>query len=202
MCNRYRMTAGRRAIAERYGIEVEPEYANLPPPELFPKRPEWVVREVEGVRELVVMQWGVPTLVTDKRTGKKVLKHPTNARNIKSGNWRNMLSNPTRRCLVPVTDFCEWSGERGTKREHWFSLPSAPIFSFAGIWRPSEEGDVFAFLTCGYLGDPSAHIVGAVHETACPVILHAEDEQRWLDGDHADACELAVPFPSQMMAVA
>jgi putative SOS response-associated peptidase YedK len=192
MCNRYRMTAGRRAIAERYGITVEPEFENLPPPELFPKRPAWVVRQEDGERRAEIMRWGVPF------NGKPI----TNVRNLQSGFWRNMLSNPARRCLVPVTDFCEWSGEKGSKREHWFSLPSAPIFSFAGIWRPSEEGDVFAFLTCGYLGDPSAHIVGAVHEKACPVILQAEDEQRWLDGDHADACELAVPFPSQLMAMA
>jgi putative SOS response-associated peptidase YedK len=186
------MTAGRRAIAERYGIAVEPEYEDLPPPELFPKRPAWVVRQEGGERRAEIMRWGVPF------NGKPI----TNVRNLQSGFWRNMLSNPARRCLVPVTDFCEWSGEKGSKREHWFSLPAAPIFSFAGIWRPSEEGDVFAFLTCGYLGDPANHIVGAVHEKACPVILQGEDEQRWLDGDHADACELAVPFPSQMMAVA
>ena len=192
MCNRYRMTASRRALAERYGIAVEPEYEDLPPPELFPKRPAWVVRQTEAGRTAEIMRWGVPF------NGKPI----TNVRNLQSGFWRNMLATPARRCLVPVTDFCEWSGEKGAKREHWFSLPSASIFSFAGIWRPSEEGDVFAFLTCGYLGDPSAHIVGAVHEKACPVILQAEDEQRWLDGDHADACELAVPFPSQMMVVA
>lgn len=33
------------------------------------------------------------------------------------------LKSPERRCLVPVTDFCEWSGEKGSKREYWFSVP-------------------------------------------------------------------------------
>jgi putative SOS response-associated peptidase YedK len=185
MCNRYRMTAGRRAIAERYGIEVEPEYENLPPPELFPKRPGWVVRQEAGLRRLEVMRWGIPLGGVPY----------TNVRNLGNGEWRRLLSAPSQRCLVPASDFCEWSGEKGSKQEHWFSLPASPIFSFAGVWRRDQEGDVFAFLTCGYLGNP------ANHPKACPIVLQVEDEQRWLDGDHADACELAVPFPSQLMAV-
>jgi putative SOS response-associated peptidase YedK len=35
-----------------------------------------------------------------------------------------------------------------------------------------------------------------------PVLLHDEDYNAWLDGDVADACGLAQPFPSQLMAVA
>ena len=45
----------------RFG--VEPIYApdeSYPPPELFPKRMGWVVRDDEGRRTLDVMQWGVP----------------------------------------------------------------------------------------------------------------------------------------------
>jgi putative SOS response-associated peptidase YedK len=186
MCNRYRMTAGRRAIAERYGITVEPEYENLPPPELFPKRPAWVVRELDGERRAEIMRWGIP------RWGDVY----TNIRTLPR--WTDLLSDPANRCLVPVTDFCEWSGEKGSKTAHWFSLRDTEIFSFAGIW----SGETFGFLTCGYLGDPSTHIVGAIHAKACPVILQREDEQRWLEAEHVDACSLAVAFPSQLMAMA
>jgi putative SOS response-associated peptidase YedK len=35
-----------------------------------------------------------------------------------------------------------------------------------------------------------------------PVILHAEDEDLWLRGTYAEACELATPHPSQLMAMA
>jgi putative SOS response-associated peptidase YedK len=34
-----------------------------------------------------------------------------------------------------------------------------------------------------------------------PVILHAEDYDRWLDGIYDDVCALAEPFPSQLMTV-
>ena len=39
MCNRYRMTASRIEILNRYGVEAFEEPQTLPPPELFPKKP-------------------------------------------------------------------------------------------------------------------------------------------------------------------
>src|SRR3712207_3297613 len=139
MCNRYRVTAKQIEIAQRYGVNpalLFPEPETLPPPELFPKRSGWVLRKESGARRLDIMRWGIPL----PPTGKPV----TNVRNLASPFWRSMLKTQERRCLVPVTDFCEWSGEKGSKREHWFSLPSQPIFSFAGIWRPTPEGNCFA----------------------------------------------------------
>jgi putative SOS response-associated peptidase YedK len=35
-----------------------------------------------------------------------------------------------------------------------------------------------------------------------PLILHPEDYEDWLSADYARACELAQPFPSQMITVA
>ncbi len=61
-----------------------------------------------GVRRLDLMRWGIPL----PRTGKPV----TNVRNLASPFWRSMLKSPARRCLVPVTDFCEWSGATEQRR--------------------------------------------------------------------------------------
>jgi putative SOS response-associated peptidase YedK len=107
---------------------------------------------------------------------------------------------------VPVTEFQEWTVEpdpiTGKKKAHWFNLPASPIFAFAGIWRPMEEGAVFSFLTTGYEGDATTHIVGAIHPKACPVILHSEDYDRWLQAPVEDALTLASAFPSQLMVMA
>jgi putative SOS response-associated peptidase YedK len=35
-----------------------------------------------------------------------------------------------------------------------------------------------------------------------PVVLHEEDYDAWLDGEVESACQLAQPFPSQLMKVA
>ena len=91
--------------------------------------------------------------------------------------------------------------DTGKKKPFWFSVPSQPIFAFAGIWRPTEGVPVYSFLTCGYDGDPAAHAVGAIHPKACPVILHPEDYDRWLHADLDDALSIACAYPSQLMAV-
>ena len=199
MCNRYRVSAKQLDLAKQYGFPVDqlmPDPERMPPPELFPKKPGWVVRKHDGALSLEVMTWGIPRHMKGK-SGKPIVSYVTNVRNLESPFWRSTLANPHYRCLVPVTDFCEWSGEKGSKQEHWFSVPTSPIFSFAGIWRPTAEGSCYAFLTC----DPNP-LVAPIHPKAMPVIVHPEDYEAWLVGEVDSACALAQPFPSQLMKVA
>ena len=191
------MSAKQAELARSYGIEPPyPEDVTLPPPELFPKRPAWVLRVVACSRRLEIMRWGFPHLVTGA-SGKRIEKQVTNVRNYASPFWRSALAAPERRCLVPVTSFSEYGpGPVGAKPLHWFSVPSRPLFSFAGVWRSGLEGPLFAFLTC----EPNTMVV-PIHPKAMPVILHPEDEETWLSADMAAALALAVPFPSQLMAM-
>ena len=192
MCNRYRMTAKQAEVAIQFGIDpavIMPEPGPLPPPELFPKRLGYIVRKENGNRLLDVMTWGFPPPAKGRAP-------VTNVRNLASPFWRSALAKPERRCLVPVSDFCEWEGEKGSKLARWFSLAAEPLFAFAGVWRPTEDGKAFAFLTC----EPNP-LVEPIHSKAMPVILHPEDYDGWLDGEVASACSLAQPFPSQLMRV-
>lgn len=198
MCNRYRMTASQAELAARYGVTIpyDPD-EQFPPGELFPDKPAWVVRELAGKRILDVIAWGVPHKVPGKRPGTTITRKVTNVRNLTSHFWRGMIARADARCLVPVTAFSEYGQERGADGKlplHWFDVPSEPIFSFAGVWRPTEAGIRFAFLTC----EPNP-LVEPIHPKAMPVVLQREDEQRWLDG--VQAAELAVPYPSQLMTV-
>jgi putative SOS response-associated peptidase YedK len=117
-----------------------------------------------------------------------------NVRNLDSPFWVGTLRHTEFRCLVPVTSFMEWGGVKGNRTQHWFTVPSEPVFAFAGIWRDSEVPS-FAFLTC----DPNP-LVGAVHDKSMPVILNPWDYDRWLNADWAKARGLVDPFPSQLMA--
>lgn len=199
MCNRYTMTANEVAIANRYGFDGPfPQQRTLPPREIFPRKTAYVVRQHEGQRILDVMAWGFPMTMTGK-SRKAIQKDVTNVRNYTSPFWRSALANPERRCLVPFTTFSEYGHVRGDDGKlplHWFDVPSQPITSFAGIWRPVEDGAVFAFLTT----EPNP-VVAPVHPKAMPVLLHEADEERWLTAPMADALELATPFPSQLMTV-
>jgi len=198
MCNRYRMTASQFDAARALNIPLPfDEYPNLPPLELFPRKPAWVARDRNRRRILDVMSWGFPHMVRTPKNGKLVEKPVTNVRNYSSPFWRSAMVNPERRCLVAVTSFSEYGpGHPGRLPLHWFEIPSRPIFAFAGVWRPLGDGAAFAFLTC----DPNS-LVAPIHPKAMPVILHEDDYDRWLTCDYENAVELAAPYPSQLMAV-
>lgn len=162
--------------------------------DVWPRRQALVGRKIEGRKSLDIMAWGVPLTVPGKRPGTTVTKHVTNVRNLDSPFWRSMLVTPAQRCLVPFSAFAEPKPDAG-REEVWFTVKESPVAAFAGIWRQSDEGKVFAFLTCA-----SNPLVAPIHLKAMPAILHFEDYDPWLDG--ADAQKLAVPFPSQLMMLA
>ena len=132
-----------------------------------------MLRRAGGGLTLETMIWGFPGPAAAK--GRPV----TNIRNLDSPFWRSALNNVERRCIVPVTRFCEWTAEPDPvtkrKRKVWFGLhpdrgAQDPLFAFAGLWRPGEGGPFMAFLTC----DANA-LVGAFHPKAMPVMLRAAD---------------------------
>ena len=186
MCNLYSMTATVDEMRRLFG-PFSGDTANLPPfDEIYPGYKAPVLRNDEGKLKLEMMSWGFPG--PQAAGGRPV----TNVRNLSSPFWRNALNDPARRCIVPVTSFCEWTGEVGSKTKCWFGMQEAahPLFAFAGIWRPGEKGPFMAFLTC-----PANEIVGSVHPKAMPVMLRpGADCERWLSAEAADACALAVPF--------
>ena len=197
MCNLYRLRTSRTEVAALFaaaddcGADLDKDYVAAGKPGVV------VTRDPNGARHLTAMDWGFPPPAG-------VRSPVVNVRNYGSPFWRSALANPERRCLVPVTEFQEWGVEpdpaTGKKQPHWFAIPSRPVFSFAGVWRPTVNGPRYAFLTCGYDGDPAHHLVGAIHPKATPVILHTEDEERWLAAPVEDALTLACAHPSQLMA--
>jgi putative SOS response-associated peptidase YedK len=206
MCNRYRLTAKQAEIAAAFGAYSP--YApdeTFPVPDIFPtgnKTPFYgkVIVQSGSERTIERMEWGVPTQVPSKRDPAiKLTKYVTNVRNLSSSFWRSMLTNPAQRCLVPVTSFSEYGiapGEDGKKPLHWFDVPSRPIFAFAGIWRPTERGSAYGFLTT----EPNA-MVAPIHPKAMPVMLDDGDYDLWLNGSWERAQSLVAPYPSQLMSV-
>lgn len=193
MCNHYRLNPDSIPTwAEYAGFTVR---ALAPEADAWPRRQAALALIVDGERIIDTMQWGVPRKMPGKRPDTTVTKRITNARNLTSPFWRSMVATPARRCLVPFTEFAEPKFGDG-RAEHWFTVNDRPVAAFAGIWRPTEEGDAFAFLTT----DPNP-LVAPLHPKAMPVILDEADYDRWLTADYADAITLVQPFPSQLMAV-
>lgn len=194
VCNLYNMTATVDEMRRLFG-PFRGDTNNLPPfGDIYPGKAAPVLRREKGQLALDVMTWGFPD--PQAAGGRPV----TNVRNLASPFWRSALKDPARRCLVPVTKFCEWTAEPDpvTKRKSkvWFGHSEHPVFAFAGIWRPGDQSPFMAFLTC----EPN-QTVGAVHPKAMPVMIDPADFGRWLDNDHEDACRLAVPYADERMAL-
>lgn len=209
MCNLYSLTKGQQAIIA-LARAIRDNSGNLPPmPGIFPDYAAPIVRtSADGVRELAMSRWGMPSPAF-ALAGKKTDSGVTNIRNTASPHWRRWLS-PANRCLVPFTSFSENTKDaNGKSVPVWFALhEDRPLAFFAGIWtanwrsvRKLKEGeveaDLFGFLTT----EPNAE-VGAVHPKAMPVILTEPDEyEAWMTAPWTEVKMLQRPLPDGALQV-
>lgn len=204
MCNRFHQSEKVVQHLMDLGVIVDVDITDRPR-QIFPtgkKTPRFamvVKRQAEGNQPLVaaMQEWGFPTTVKGAK-GQPLQKYVTNSRNLESGFWRPSFTNPQQRCLVPFTHFAEphpegGKGDDDMPKQAWFSLPDQPVAMFAGLWRHTERGPAFAFVTC----EPN-DIVAAVHPKAMPVILNPADWQDWLGTDADIAKTLVRPFNGAM----
>ena len=186
MCNLYRLDTPAAAIAHIFGAEqgIDPWNGGYVAPGKYAP-----VITGEAQMRMMPARWGFAP--PPNAVGNRLV---TNVRNLESPFWIGTLRHAELRCLVPVTRFQEWSGEKGAKQQHWFEVPSQPVFAFAGIWRDDGDMRSFAFLTT----EPNA-LIAPLHPQAMPLILHPEDHAVWLRADWRDAQRLVEPYPSQLM---
>jgi putative SOS response-associated peptidase YedK len=135
MCNRARMAGEPTTIAERFGLQWladRPMDNRFHPQELTPRSRAWIVREDARGRGLDVMAWDV--------LGGLAKWPMTNVRQLGLLQWRRLAEPVAQRCLIPLTEFCEWTpeahdigGGKPIKGEMWFSVTAPP--GKAGVER-------------------------------------------------------------------
>ena len=195
MTHLYRLDATAAEIARRFGADAgdDPWVGGYSAPGRFVPV---IIGGAKGGRHIVPRLWGVPPPAS---VAKADARPVTSVRNTASPFWIGNLRHTSYRCLVPVTAFQLWAREKdaatGRSVAHWFSLAAVPLFALAGVWRDSEVPS-FAILGC-----EANRLVAAVNPAAMPLILHAEDHERWLRADWRNAERLVTPFPSQLMQV-
>jgi putative SOS response-associated peptidase YedK len=152
---------------------------------VYPGYPGYVVAEGR-VRQ---MTWGFPLVLKGKNGQPLKPKPVNNCRTDKLDSFMWRYSFQERRCLIPVTGFCEAEGEKGAKTRTWFSLPHEELFAVAGIWRDTPEwGPAYSMVmteACGH--------VQPVHDRM-PAILPPRDWADWLNGPPDAAGLLCRPY--------
>jgi putative SOS response-associated peptidase YedK len=181
MCNLYRMTKNVSEVAAWFAA-VEGEQAANFAAEVYPGYTGLVVAE-GAVR---AMTWGFPLVLKGKQGQPLKPKPVNNARQdkLESFFWRHSFAE--RRCLIPLTGWAEAQGAKGRMTRTWLSLPAAPLFAAAGVWRQSEEwGACYSMV----MTDSAGTVAAEVHERM-PVLLAPDDYPRWLSAEPQDALTL------------
>ena len=149
MCNRYANRVSYRGYVEELSetrlplVVPGPERApNLEPRDnIRPTDRGHVLLPTTGGLELREMRWGlIPWFHRKPLKEWKVLT--TNARRetiTTTASYKSAFA--TRRCLIPVSAFYEWTGEKTPKTKWQFTLPGREWFCFAGIWDRAETAD-------------------------------------------------------------
>jgi putative SOS response-associated peptidase YedK len=113
-------------------------------------------------------------------------------------------ADPAQSCLVPLTEFCEFTpdkhdledGKTPLKGEMWFDVPDQPLFAVAGFWQHTLKGTGFTMVTC----NPN-ELVEPIHPKAMITILAPDDHERWLTCPGDEVLALQQPYPADRMTV-
>lgn len=189
MCNLYRMTKNVAEVAAWFGAVDAAAGANFAG-EVYPGYPGLVVAE----GQVRAMTWGFPLAMKGAKGQALKPKPVNNARTDKLGGsfWRHAFEN--RRCLIPLDAWAEAQGPKGRMTRTWLSLPDAPLFAVAGLWRPTPEwGAAYAMVMTDSAGCHAAE----VHERM-PVVLAPEDHARWIGGSAQEAFDLCRAWPGPL----
>jgi putative SOS response-associated peptidase YedK len=174
MCGRYALYDTDN-LDTRFGVKItkaiKPNY-NVAPTQNMP-----VIRKIDGNKELEVMYWGIPRMV-----GKDFVKEIINTRADKAfgGFWKKQVT--TQRVLIPANAFYEWKKIDGSKQVYVIEPRDEGLYAFAGIWNSWKDKEGNEFNAYSIMTTAPNKEMCSIHDRM-PVILHRDDETKWLDDE-------------------
>lgn len=193
MCNEYLRHKTPEQLAMQFSevkvpIRFPEGTPNLPPDQSvkITDRAPIVRAGVDGA-ELVMRRWSWPG-----PTGKPVYNFRSEGRRF-----------GPERCLIVADGFYEFTEppaeegapKRRPKSKWLFTMPGAPFFCIAGIWRTHDQvGEAFTMLTT----EPGPDV--APYHSRQVVVLGPKDWGRWLD-PNVPAADVLGPAPAGTLAV-
>lgn len=101
----------------------------------------------------------------------------------------------SRRCLIVLSGFFEFTGSKYPKAKHRFSLKGSPLMGIAALWSEAEDGELsFTMLTT----EPGPDIAPYHDRQVC--VLTPEDWAAWLFLTRPES-ELLKPLPAGALLV-
>lgn len=172
---------------------------------VYPKYQGLFVRSVDpsdpgAGLEPAVGRWGVVPFF--HKGPAKAWKFPTNNARceemVSKASFRDCLK--ARRCIIPASAICEWTGPQGSKTKHLISRANgAPLF-LAGLWAShSWEGERTESYTMVMQQTREGEDMHVFHDRQ-PVILDRDGARVWLDSAADYAALLRGPPTGTLVA--
>jgi putative SOS response-associated peptidase YedK len=143
-----------------------------------------VVRlNAEGRREMTSMRWDLIPAWWKKPLKEKPATFNARVETVDtSGMFRDAYRK--RRCVVPVSGFYEWTGDKKDRQPHLFTAADgSPLFALAGLWDswrdPATGEDI---LSCTLITTGANDWMTPYHDRMPSVIAQANID-RWLRGE-------------------
>ncbi|MGH1330947.1 MAG: SOS response-associated peptidase [Paracoccaceae bacterium] len=187
MCGRVAVTLPNDAMAQLFAAAPANDLPNPPNFNVCPTDQIAVVTGDEGRRKLRAMRWGfIP----------KWYKTPGDGPLLINARGETIAQKPafaeacqTRRCLIPVSGFYEWTKTPEGARLPWYisAADGAPLV-MAGVWQAWDKGDV-PLITCAVVTTAANAQMSAIHKRM-PVLLKPSEWGKWLGEEGRGAATL------------
>jgi putative SOS response-associated peptidase YedK len=137
MCGRYNLIASPEEIGALFECGEVPDFP--PRYNIAPTRPVAVIRRDHGMREFVLMRWGLlPSWARDPAALTLIFNARSESAAEKPA-FRAAMRR--RRCLIPATGFYEWQKVgKGPKRPHHIRRPDGGLFAPEDFSRWLDTG--------------------------------------------------------------
>jgi len=157
-----------------------------------------VVHNTEG-NEGHLMSWPLVPAFSKTERPEYSTSNARDDRLLQSPVYKRLVNK--RRCLIPVAGFYEWQGKKPPKTPLYIYLKSGELFALAGLWDTWKKPDGNILESVTIITTAPNDFMKPIHNRM-PLILHREDESRWLDcqgNDFNAVQELVKPFDSDLM---
>ncbi len=199
MCGRFVLTATPEELAALFGYldgeDFPPRY------NIAPTQPIAIVRMMHHARRFALVRWGlIPAWVTDPK--KFTLLINARAEGIlDKPAFRNAMR--YRRCLVPSSGFYEWrrmpgSNSGKTRQPFWLRPRDGRPVAFAGLWETWSDRATGGEIDSATIVTTDANATVAPIHDRMPVVVAADDFERWLTGEPGEASALLRPAPDDL----
>jgi putative SOS response-associated peptidase YedK len=174
MCGRFNVidSPGLQQLLRDLGIDLKlPQGVNLAPTE-----PVQLVRDDAGVRRAEPARWWLTPSWAKEVSQKYSMFNARSETLASSPAFRHPFR--SQRGIVPMSSFIEWRAEGGVKQP-WLITTEREALAVAALWDVWEGGDT-PLLSCTLVTTAAARAFEPWHKRM-PVILAADEYERWLD---------------------